>query len=262
MIRSLLVPAKRPSAVTLRDNREIAQMREAGRIVARVHKAMREYVRSGVTTAELDAVAVDIIRSHDATPTFLGYHGFPASICTSINDEIVHGIPCPQQVLTEGDIISIDVGVTYQGWVGDSGWTYAVGEISDDARCLLETAEGALWAGIDVMHAGNRLGDYSAAVQSYVEERGFEVIREYTGHGVGREMHEPPEVLNYGDPGTGIRFRPGLTLALEPMVTTGHWMTKADDDGWTVRTSDGALSAHFEHSIVVTTGAPQILTLL
>jgi len=262
MVRSSIASPKRTSGIALRDARELSLMREAGRIVAKTHEALRAYIQPGVSTAELDDIARDVIYSNDAKPTFLGYFGFPASICTSINEEIVHGIPNPSVILAEGDIISIDVGATYKGWVGDSGWTYPVGEISPTAQSLLEITEGALWAGIEMARAGNRLGDISSAVQVYVESRSFSVVREFTGHGVGREMHESPEVLNYGDPGTGLRLRRGMTLALEPMVSVGHWMTTTDDDGWTVRTQDGTLSAHFEHSIAVMNGEPRILTLL
>ncbi|RME86292.1 MAG: type I methionyl aminopeptidase [Caldilineae bacterium] len=244
----------------LRDADEIAHMRAAGRVTARVHEAMRRHIRPGISTAELNAIAEDVIRSAGAVPTFLGYHGFPACICTSINDEIVHGIPNPGVILQEGDIISIDVGATLDGWVGDAAWTYAVGQIPASTQRLLEVTEAALWAGIEMARAGNRLGDISAAVQQTVEANGFSVIREFTGHGVGREMHEPPEVLNYGQPGTGLRLRPGMTLALEPMVSAGHWLTDTDADGWTVRTMDGSLSAHFEHTIAITTEAPLILT--
>lgn len=261
MIRSVLPKAKH-AGVVLHDAREIAQMREAGRVVAKVHEAMRKHVRPGISTAELNDIAEDIIRSHGAIPTFLGYHGYPASICTSLNDEIVHGIPSRQVILHSGDIISIDVGATLAGWVGDSAWTYAVGEISDQAQRLLEVTEGALWAGIEMAVAGNRLGDISAAVQHYVESRGFSIVREYTGHGVGRTMHEPPQVLNYGDAGTGMRLRPGLTIALEPMVNAGGWLTKTDPDGWTVRSADGSLSSHFEHSIAISTQQAIILTTL
>ncbi len=262
MILHLSGPGKKASGIVLRDARELSLMREAGRIVAKVHEAMRQAVRPGVSTAELDAIAEDIIRSHDAVPTFLGYHGFPASICTSINDELVHGIPSAERFLKEGDIISIDVGATYRGWVGDSAWTYPVGAISQEAHALLEATEGALWAGIAQARADHRLGDISAAIQRYVESRGFSIIREYSGHGVGRQMHEPPKILNYGQPGTGIRLRPGMTLALEPMVAAGHWLTRVDADGWTVRTQDGSLSAHFEHTIAITEDAPLILTAL
>ena len=262
MIRSLFGQSKAPAGIVLRGASELAALRESGRIVARGHEAMQRAVRVGVSTAELDAIAEDIIRSNGAIPTFLGYHGFPASICTSINDEIVHGIPSPERLLKEGDIISIDVGATYKGWVGDSAWTYPVGRISEDAQALLDATEGALWAGIEQARSGNRLGDISAAVQAYAEMRGFAIIREYTGHGVGHQMHEPPQVLNYGQPGTGIRLRPGLVFALEPMVAAGHWLTKQDDDGWTVRTQDGSLSAHFEHTLAVTPDDPMIMTIL
>jgi methionyl aminopeptidase len=261
MIQHLSGQSKKAAGIVLRDARELALMREAGRIVAKVHEAMRREVRPGVSTAALDALAEEIIRSHGATPTFLGYRGYPASICTSINDEIVHGIPSPRRFLKEGDIISIDVGATYRGWVGDSAWTYPVGEISQEAQALLEATEGALWAGIRAARAGNRLGDISAAIQAHVEARGFSVIREYGGHGVGRAMHEPPRILNYGRPGTGLRLRPGMTFALEPMVAAGHWLTRVDDDGWTVRTQDGSLSAHFEHTLAVTDGDPMIMTI-
>ncbi len=262
MIRSLFGQRKKPAGIVLRGANELAGLREAGRIVAQVHRAMKQAVRPGISTAELNAIAEDIIRSAGATPTFLGYHGFPASICTSINDEIVHGIPSPDRVLSEGDIISIDVGATYRGWVGDSAWTYAVGAITSEAQALLDATEGALWAGIAQARAGLRLGDVSSAVQKHTEARGFAIIREYTGHGVGREMHEPPQVLNYGHAGTGLLLRPGLVFALEPMVAAGHWLTRVDADGWTVRTQDGSLSAHFEHTLAVTDGDPLIMTTL
>jgi len=262
MIRSLFGQRKSPAGIVLRDASELAGLREAGRVVAMVHETMRRTVRAGVSTAKLDAIAEDVIRSHGAIPTFLGYHGFPASICTSINDEIVHGIPSAERVLKDGDIISIDVGATLKGWVGDSAWTYPVGAISPQAQALLDATEGALWAGIDQARAGGRLGDISAAIQAYAETRGFAIVREYTGHGVGHAMHEDPQILNYGQAGTGMRLRPGLVFALEPMVNAGHWLTQVDDDGWTVRTQDGSLSAHFEHTLAVTSGDPMIMTLL
>jgi len=262
MIRHLSGQGEKSAGIVLREARELAMLREAGRIVAKVHQAMQGAIRPGISTARLDALAEKVIRSHGATPTFLGYRGFPASICTSINDEVVHGIPRADRILKEGDIISIDVGVTYRGWVGDSAWTYAVGSISAEAQALLTATEGALWAGIAQARAHHRLGDISAAIQTYVEERGFNVIREYGGHGVGRQLHEPPRILNYGQPGTGIRLRPGLVMALEPMVSAGHWLTKTDADGWTVRTYDGSLSAHFEHTLAVTPDEPMIMTVL
>lgn len=262
MIKRLFSQNTPPSGIVLRNTKELEKMREAGRIVAKVHVAMREAIRPNVSTAELNVLAEDIIRSHDAIPTFLGYGGFPASICTSINDEIVHGIPSPTRILKEGDIISVDVGATYHGWVGDSAWTYPVGAISEDARRLLDATEGALWAGIAQARAGNHMGDISSTIQQYVEIRGFSVVREYGGHGVGHQLHEPPQILNYGQPHTGPLLRAGMTFTLEPMVNAGHWLTTLDDDGWTVRTRDGSLSAHFEHSLAVTSENPFILTVL
>lgn len=255
--------------INLKSKAEIAEMREAGRIVARVHEALREMVRPGVTTAALNARAEEIIRSHNAIPTFLGYphtgkNDFPASTCTSINEVLVHGIPSQRRWLEAGDIISVDVGATYRGWVGDSAWTYAVDVIDDVSQRLLEATEGALWAGIAQAKPGNRLGDISKAVEMYVVQRGFSVVREYTGHGVGRKMHEDPQVLNYvpRGAGRGPRLQPGMTLALEPMVNVGTWRTRILTDGWTVVTADGKRSAHFEHSIAITEDGPQILTVL
>ncbi len=238
-------------------------MREAGRIVARVHAELAQAIRPGVTTAELDALAESVIRKHGAIPSFKGYHGFPASICASINEELVHGIPSPERVLKEGDIISIDVGVIYKGYQGDSAWTYPVGEITPKARRLLDVTREALFVGIQQVRAGNRLVAYSRAVQQYVESRGFYVVRMYTGHGIGREMHEPPEVLNYVNPAhpdSRRRFLVGMTVALEPMVQVGTWDTETLSDGWTVVSKDGSLSAHFEHTVAVTPDGPQILT--
>ncbi len=238
-------------------------MREAGRIVARVHAELAQAIRPGVTTAELDALAESVIRKHGAIPSFKGYHGFPASICASINEELVHGIPSPERVLKEGDIISIDVGVIYKGYQGDSAWTYPVGEITPQARCLLDVTREALFVGIQQVRAGNRLVAYSRAVQQYVESRGFYVVRMYTGHGIGREMHEPPEVLNYVNPAhpdSRRRFLVGMTVALEPMVQVGTWDTETLSDGWTVVSKDGSLSAHFEHTVAVTPDGPRILT--
>jgi methionyl aminopeptidase len=255
--------------IVLKSRREIAQLREAGRIVARVHEALHEMVRPGVTTAELNIRAEEMIRAHDAIAAFLGYphtgrNDFPASICASINEELVHGIPSAQRWLEPGDIISIDVGAIYRGWVGDSAWTYPVESIDDEARHLLETTSGSLWAGIAQARAGNYVSDVSRAIESYVAERGFSVVREYTGHGVGRRMHEEPQVLNFvpAGAGRGIRLKPGMTLALEPMVNVGTWRTRVLADGWTVVTSDGKRSAHFEHSIAVTDGEPELLTVL
>lgn len=255
--------------IKLKSKAEIAEMREAGRIVARVHEALREMIRPGVTTAELNAKADAIIRAHRAIPAFLGYphtgkNDFPASICTSINQEVVHGIPSPARWLEPGDIIGIDVGAIYHGWVGDAAWTYAVGTVDESTRRLLEVSEGALWAGIAQARVGNRLSDVSRAIEQYVSSRGFSVVREYTGHGIGRKMHEAPQVLNYVPPGAGRgpRLQAGMTLALEPMVNAGTWQTQVLADGWTVVTADGRWSAHFEHTIVITENGPEVLTVL
>lgn len=238
-------------------------MRQAGRIVARVHAELAQVIRPGITTADLDALAEAIIRKHGAVPSFKGYHGFPASICASINEELVHGIPSPQRVLREGDIISIDVGAIYKGYHGDGAWTYAVGEIPAEVQRLLDVTREALFEGIRHVRAGNRLMAYSRAVQEYVESRGFYVVRQYTGHGIGREMHEPPEVLNYVNPShldSRRRFRVGMTVALEPMVQMGTWETETLADGWTVVSKDGSLSAHYEHTVLVTPEGAEILT--
>ncbi|MCX6031604.1 MAG: type I methionyl aminopeptidase [Chloroflexi bacterium] len=255
--------------IVLKSKAEIVLMREAGRIVARVHEALREMIRPGVTTAELNVKADQIIRAHGAIPAFLGYphtgkNDFPASICTSINEEIVHGIPSRKRWLEPGDIISIDVGSVYRGWVGDSAWTYAVDVIDDEGRRLMEATEGSLWAGIRQARVGKRLADISEAIETCVKQRGFAVVREYTGHGVGRKMHEEPQVLNYvpDKGGRGPRLQVGMTFALEPMVNVGTWRTRTLADGWTVVTADGKRSAHFEHTLAVTDGEPEILTVL
>jgi methionyl aminopeptidase len=252
--------------ITLKSAAEINKMRRAGRIVAEVLERMRERVAPGVTTTELDELAEAVILGYNAIPSFKGYppggaHPFPASICTSVNEELVHGIPGPR-VLREGDIISIDVGAVLDGYHGDAAITLPVGGISPEVQRLLEVTEGALYAGIAAARAGNRSGDISAAIQSYVESRGYNVVREYTGHGIGREMHEDPQVPNYGQPGKGVRLRKGMTIALEPMVLAGDSCVKVLDDHWTVVSCDGELTAHFEHDIVITDGDAEILSRL
>lgn len=240
-------------------------MREAGRIVAEVHARLRERLRPGVTTGELDAWAEEIISARGAVPSFKGYRGFPASICTSINEEVVHGIPSYRRRLREGDIISIDVGAIYQGYHGDSAWTYAIGKVSREVCRLLEVTEGALYAGIAQARKENRFHDISKAIQEYVESHGFSVVREYTGHGIGRQMHEEPQILHYVDSRDANgrrRLRPGMTFALEPMVNAGTWETEVLADGWTVVTRDRRLSAHFEHTLAITDGEAEILTRL
>ncbi|MCH7479813.1 MAG: type I methionyl aminopeptidase [Chloroflexi bacterium] len=248
--------------IVLKSKQEIDVMREAGRINAMALQATRELIRPGVTTAELDAVAEEVIRDHGAEPAFLGYPGatpYPGTINASVNDELVHGLPRDRK-LKEGDIISIDCGTVYEEFIADSAFTLGVGEISKEAQQLLEVTEKALWIGIDYMRPGNRVGDISAAIQEYVEEFGYNVPREYSGHGVGRKMHEGPQVPNYGLPGRGLALRPGITIALEPMVMAGSARTKVLSDGWTVSSADGSLTAHFEHSVAVTDDEPIILT--
>jgi methionyl aminopeptidase len=246
-------------------------MREAGRIVARTHEAMRKAIKPGVTTGELNDIAADVIRSHDAEPTFLHYQPYPgvppypAVITVSINEELVHGIPGSRE-LKEGDIVSLDVGATYKGWVGDAAFSAGVGQISEEAQHLLEVTEKALWIGIEQARYGNTTRDIAVAIQEYVESFGYNVPREYGGHGLGREMHEPPSMPNWAPKRRrrypGIKLQLGMTFALEPMVMQGDKTVYTLDDQWTVVTADGALCAHFEHSMAVTDGEPEILTLL
>ncbi len=242
-------------------------MREAGRITARVLKILEQYVRPGIRTEELDPIARKESVKLGARPSFKGYHGYPANLCVSVNDEIVHGIP-GKRILQEGDIISIDFGVIYKGFQGDAARTVPVGNISPEARRLLETTVGALKTGVAAARAGARVGDIAAAVEEYAESRGYSVVREYTGHGIGRLMHEEPQVPNSTKSslgyikGSGPKLVKGMTLALEPMVNIGGWETKVDDNMWTVRTVDGSLSAHFENTIAITDGEPEVLTVL
>jgi methionyl aminopeptidase len=249
--------------IVIKSPQEIDALLEAGRINARALDAVRQLIRPGVTTAELDAAAEEVIRKHGASPTFKGYPGpypYPASICVSINEQLVHGIPGKRK-LQAGDIVSVDCGSTFEGFVGDSAFTIGVGEISTQAQRLIKVTEQALYAGIHQMRAGNRVGDVSAAIQMYVEGAGFNVTREYTGHGVGRQMHEGPQVPNYGIAGRGQVLRQGMTIALEPMVLVGSGQTRVLPDQWTVVSADGSLTAHWEHSVAITDGEPQILTL-
>jgi methionyl aminopeptidase len=250
--------------IHLKSPAELKIMREAGRINASVLAATKALLQPGVTTADLNAAAEEVLKSYGCFSPFKGYGRppFPASVTISINDELVHGIPNKKRKLKEGDIVSVDCGTVYEGFVADSAYTGGVGEISPEAKALLEVTEGALYAGIDKMRAGNKTGDVSAAIQQYVESRGYYLTREYTGHGVGREMHEGPQVPNYGTPGTGILLRPGMTIAIEPMVLIGTEETRVLPDQWTVVSADGSLTAHFEHSIAVTEGDPLLLTVL
>ena len=234
-------------------------MAHAGRVVAETHRLVGEHVRPGVTTQALDELAEAYIRSQGGVPTFLGYKGFPASLCLSPNDMVVHGIPGPYE-LQEGDILSVDVGVTLDGFVADAAFTHPVGEISQDATRLLEVGQAALAAGVGQARAGNRLSDISHAVQSVTEAAGFSVIRSLVGHGVGRSMHEDPQIPNFGEPGHGPLLQPGMTLAIEPMINAGGPDVYLHDDHWSISTEDGSLSCHFEHTVAVTESGPRILT--
>jgi methionyl aminopeptidase len=241
--------------------REIEQMARAGAVVARTHELMREHVRPGVATEELDRIAEEFIRSEGGVPTFKGYRGYPAALCISRNDMVVHGIP-GRDALAQGDVVAIDVGVTLGGFVADSAWSYAVGEISDDAQRLLEVCEASLYAGIEQARIGNRIGDIGAAVQHVTEDAGFSVVRSLVGHGVGRDMHEEPQIPNFGSPGRGPLLAEGMTLAIEPMITAGGAEVVLLDDRWSIVTEDGSLSAHFEHTVAVTEEGPRILTMV
>ncbi len=250
--------------INIKNAQEIAIMREAGRINAEALAAVRALIHPGVTTGDLNTAAEEVLRNHGCFSPFKNYPGpypYPASICTSINAELVHGIPGKRK-LKEGDIISVDCGTVYQGYVGDSAFTAPVGEISPVAQRLLDVTQQALYTGIAKMTAGNHVGDISAAIQQYVESHGFHVVREYTGHGVGRQMHEGPQVPNYGIPGRGLLLKAGLTIALEPMVLVGTTATRVMPDEWTVVSADGSLTAHFEHTVAITAEGPQILTQL
>ncbi|HNB35340.1 MAG TPA: type I methionyl aminopeptidase [Anaerolineales bacterium] len=250
--------------VNIKTAAELKIMRDAGRINASVLAAVKEHLQPGVTTADLNAAAEEVLKSQGCVSPFKGYGRppFPASITVSINDEMVHGIPSMKRKLKDGDIVSIDCGTIYKGYVADSAFTAGVGEISQEAKKLLDVTERALYAGIDKMRKGKRTGDVSAAIQKYVESHGFHVTREYTGHGVGKDMHEGPQVPNIGAAGTGMLLRPGMTIALEPMVLIGTYETRVLPDQWTVVSADGSLTAHFEHTVAVTEGEPQILTVL
>jgi len=240
---------------------ELEYMREAGRIVAETHRLLRQAIKPGVTTAELDRLAEEYIRSQGAVPSFKGYNQFPASICASVNDELVHGIPGPR-VLNEGDIISIDIGAQFQGYHGDSAWTYPVGEIAEEHRRLLEVTEASLMEGLKHVKAGVRLYTVSHAIQRVIEEAGMSVVREYVGHGIGTRLHEEPQIPNYGIPDRGPRLKPGMTLAIEPMVILGERYVRTLEDNWTVVTVDGTWCAHFEHTVAVTEDGCEILTVV
>ena len=236
-------------------------MREACRISAGALKLIGQAIEPGVTTAELDRMAEKYIRSEGAVPNFLNYNGYPATACISINNEVIHGIPTASRKIQAGDIVSVDLGAMFNGYHGDNAATFACGDVSAEAKRLMDTTRESLYEGIRAARAGSRIGDISFAIQSYVEARGYSVVREYVGHGVGTSLHEAPEVPNFGTAGRGIRLMPGMTLAIEPMINIGKPDVKVLPDGWTVITKDGSLSAHFEHTIAVTSDGPQIMTL-
>ena len=247
--------------IVLKTNRELALMREACRISAGALKVAGEAVQPGVTTEEIDKIAYDYIKKNGGEPNFLNLYGFPATACISINDEVIHGIPSKKRVIKEGDIVSIDLGAVLDGYNGDNAATFAAGKISPEAERLINTTKESLYEGIKAAVAGGRIGNISNAVQTYCEERGFSVVRDFVGHGIGTKLHEDPAVPNYGTPGRGVRLLPGMTLAIEPMINAGGYEVRQLSDGWTIKTKDGSLSAHFEHTVVITNDGPKILTI-
>lgn len=245
--------------IILKSEQEINYLRQSNKIVAEVFQALAEVIRPGIATIELDRIAEDLIRKRGAEPAFKGYRGFPEAICTSVNEEVVHGIPGPRR-LRDGDIVSVDVGVRLNGYYGDGAVTFPVGEIGPEVRRLLEVTKAALHRGIGQARFGRRLSDISHAIQSYVEANGFSVVRDFVGHGIGKDLHEEPQIPNYGEPHQGPRLKPGMVLAIEPMVNMGTYEVRVLQDNWTVVTRDGKLSAHFEHSVAITASDPDILS--
>jgi methionyl aminopeptidase len=251
MVGAKVISKKKPD--------DFAKMEIAGQCVAAMHQAVREAAAPGITTRELDAIAAEVVRERGCRPSFLGYHGFPATICASPNSAIVHGIP-DGYTLRSGDIISIDAGAIYEGWHGDAAFTMAIGDVPDEVRRLLVATEEALWNGLRMARPGNRLGDVGYAIEATAKPHGYGVVREYIGHGIGRQMHEAPNVPNYGVPGKGLKLKAGMALAIEPMFNLGTAETVVLDDGWTVVTADGTLSAHFEHTVLLTEDGPVVST--
>lgn len=246
--------------ITIKNEKEIELLRQAGRIVGLTHQYLKPFIKEGISTKKLDELAEKFILSQGATPSFKGYGGFPGSICTSINDVLVHGIPNEKHILKNGDIISIDIGANFKGYHGDSAWTYAVGEVSEEAKELMKVTEESLFKGLEQVKPGNRISDISHAVQTFVEAHGYGVPRDYTGHGVGSNLHEDPIIPNYGIAGRGPKIVKGMVIAVEPMVTLGDYHTRTLLDDWTVKTLDGKITAHYEHTVVVTDEGYEILT--
>ncbi len=261
-------------AITLKSRQQIGQLREAGRLVAETYEVLREHISAGVTTAELDRIAEEYIRSKGALPIYKGYGAmrgrggaivrpaFPATICVATNDVICHGIPSAKERLREGDIIGIDIGVVLNGWIGDACYTFTIGRLDPKTQRLVDTTRRCLELGIEQAQVGKQLGDIGAAIQQHAEAQGFSVVREYTGHGVGKALHEEPTVFHYGSPNTGIKLKPGMVFTIEPMINAGKPDTRLMNDEWTVRTADGSRSAQFEHTIAITEHGPEILTVL
>ena len=249
-------------SVTIKSNREIELMREAGKILAIVHNELEKAIKPGITTKQIDKLGEEIIRSYGCIPSFLNYNGYPASICVSVNDEVVHGIPNKKRILLEGDIVSLDAGVIYKGYHSDAARTHAVGQISNEAQKLIDVTRESFYEGIKYAKAGNHLYDISKAIQNYVESHGFSVVRDLVGHGIGKELHEEPQVPNFKQKGRGLRLQKGMTLAIEPMVNMGAYDVWWLEDDWTVVTQDESLSAHYENTILITDGEPEILSLI
>lgn len=248
-------------AITIKSEREISRMREAGKILADVHDRLEEIIKPGISTLDIDRKGEELIRKAGCIPSFLNYEGYPASICVSVNDEVVHGIPTDSRKLEEGDIVSLDAGVIYEGYHSDAARTYGVGMISEESKRLIEITRLSFYEGIKNAYAGNHLHDISASIQKFVEKNGFSVVRDLVGHGVGAQLHEEPQIPNYKPVGRGPKLRPGMTLAVEPMVNAGDWKIWILEDDWTVVTRDGSKSAHYENTILITEGEPEILSL-
>ncbi|MCR5087367.1 MAG: type I methionyl aminopeptidase [Lachnospiraceae bacterium] len=248
-------------AITIKSKSEIDKMREAGRLLSLVHDEMAKHVRPGISTMELNRIGEDMIRSFGCIPSFLNYEGYPASICISVNDRVVHGIPSKKEILAEGDIVSLDAGLIYQGYHSDAARTWAVGEISPEARKLVDVTQQSFFEGIKLAKAGNHLYDISAAIEEYVTRYGFTCVRDLVGHGIGTHMHEDPQIPNFRQHRRGVKLQAGMTLAIEPMVNMGSWEVRVLDDDWTVVTEDGSLSSHYENTVLITDGEPEILSL-
>ena len=247
--------------IIIKSDKEIDIMRESGRVTGSILEGLADFIKPGITTMDINDFVEAVIKNNNMTPSFKGYHDFPAACCVSVNDEVIHGIPSRKRILKEGDIVSVDVGTTYKGYVSDAARTYAVGEIDGEARRLIKVAEESFFEGIRYCNAGRRLSDVSNAIQTCVENAGFSVVRDFVGHGIGRSMHEEPQIPNYGKPGRGVRLAKGMVLAIEPMINQGGFDIEVKEDNWTAVTADGKLSAHYENTVVITDGEPELLTL-